>query len=63
MSDATRLEAVDGFTYKMPDGAHMDDDGMLRDAHGNLLPDGLYIQEDGTSLLYEGNFPSRIIPD
>ncbi len=47
----------------MPEGAYFDDDEILRDKHGDKLPDGLYETADGGKILYEGNFDDLIIPE
>ena len=56
MAGSESLEMIDECTYKMPEGAYWDGDEMLQGPGGELLPDGCYMREDGSLLLYEGNF-------
>ena len=46
-------------TFILPDGSFFDDEEMLRNKEGVLLPDGIY--KDGENiLLYEGIFNSSM---
>ena len=56
MIDERSLETTDGGMYKMPAGAYWDADDMLHAANGDLLPDGLYVTDEGNVVMYEGNF-------
>lgn len=45
---------------KLSKGAYFDDDEMLHDSDGSLLPDGVY-DIDGVGIVsYEGNFAKQI---
>lgn len=46
MTEATKLEQ----------GAYFDDEEMLHAPNGELLPDGVYETQDGSIIMYEGNF-------
>lgn len=40
----------------LPQSFYFDQEDMLRDKDGNLLPDGIYLDEEGNPFIYEGNF-------
>lgn len=56
MSYSKQLETTDEYTYKLPLGAYWDLDGILRDQDGEALLDGLYEDDEGNLISYEGNF-------
>ncbi len=60
MSYSKQLETIDEYTYKMPSGAYFDSDEILRDRDGEALPDGLYEDEAGNLISYEGNFAKML---
>lgn len=45
---------------KLSKGAYFDDDEMLHDVDGSLLPDGVYDIEGVGIVSYEGNFAKQI---
>lgn len=45
---------------KLESGSYFDEEEMLHDAEGNLLPDGLYETEDGKRFMYEGNYAQEM---
>ena len=46
-------------TFVLPDGSFFDNEGMLRNKEGVLLPDGIYKHGEDI-LLYEGIFNSSM---